>query len=317
MEFKDYYKSLGVARSASPEEIKRAYRKLARKYHPDVSKEPNAEERFKEVAEAYEVLKEPEKRSAYDQLGADWKAGHEFRPPPGWEARSEFRGGGFTGEGPGVFSDFFEALFGHGSRPGAGTFRRGASVRMRGEDKHAKVLIALEDAYHGASRTLQVQIPELDRQGNVVNRTRTLQVSIPKGVTQGQQIRLAGQGSPGIGGGPSGDLYLEIELQPHPLFRTEERDIHMDLPIAPWEAALGARVNVPTLGGRVELRIPPGARSNQKLRLKGRGLPGKTPGDQYVVLQIVTPPADTEARRDFYRKMARDMPFNPRDHIGR
>jgi curved DNA-binding protein len=187
---------------------------------------------------------------------------------------------------------------------------------MRGEDSHAKVLIDLEDAYHGTTRTFQLQVPELDGQGHVINRVRTLQVNIPKGVTQGQQIRLAGQGAPGIGGAPSGDLYLEVELQPHPLYHIEGKDIYLDLPITPWEAALGAKVTAPTLGGNVELTIPPGARSGQKLRLKGRGLPGKTPGDQYVVLHIVTPPADTEARRAFYRRMAQEMPFNPRTHLG-
>jgi curved DNA-binding protein len=324
MEYKDYYKILGVARDAKPEEIKRAYRKLARKYHPDVSKERDAEARFKEMAEAYEVLKDPEKRAAYDQLGADWKAGHEFRPPPDWEKRwesqSRFRGGGFTGAEAGDFSDFFETLFGRGGHPGAGGraggFRRGSGFQMRGEDSHAKVLISLEDAYHGATRTLQLQVPELDAQGHVVNRVRTLQVNIPKGITQGQQIRLAGQGGPGMGGAPSGDLYLEVELQPHPLYRVDGRDVYLDLPITPWEAALGAKVTVPTLGGNVELTISPGARSNQKLRLRGRGLPGKTPGDQYVVLHIMTPPADTEARRTFYRRMAEEMPFNPRAHLG-
>jgi curved DNA-binding protein len=321
MEYKDYYKILGVSRSATADEIKRAYRKLARKYHPDVSKEPNAEERFKEVAEAYEVLKDPEKRAAYDQLGSEWKSGREFRPPPGWDKRDwqahgGFGGGGFTGAETHNFSDFFESLFGRGWHPGAGGFRRGAGLRMRGEDQHSKVLIGLEDAYHGTARTLQLQVPELDAQGNVVNRTRTLQVSIPKGIIQGQQIRLAGQGGPGTGGGPNGDLYLEVELQPHPLYRADGRDVYLDLPISPWEAALGARVTVPTLGGHVDLKIPPGARSGQKLRLKGRGLPGKTSGDQYVVLQILTPPAETEQQRAFYRKMAQEMPFNPRAHMG-
>jgi len=176
--------------------------------------------------------------------------------------------------------------------------------------------VSLDDAYRGATRTLQLQVPEIDAQGRVAERTRMLQINIPKGITAGQQIRLAGQGAPGIGGGPSGDLYLEVELQPHPLFRADGRDIYLDLPVAPWEAALGAKVTVPTLGGNVDLSIPAGARTGQKLRLKGRGLPGPTPGDQYVVLSIITPPADTESRRAFYRRMAQELPFNPRVHMG-
>ncbi|RMD69392.1 MAG: J domain-containing protein [Gammaproteobacteria bacterium] len=303
MEYKDYYKILGVSRDATQEEIKRAYRKLARKYHPDVSKEPNAEERFKEIAEAYEVLKDPEKRAAYDQLGTH-RPGEEFRPPPGWEEQFGF--GGAEG-----FGDIFETLFGFG-RPR----ERAGGFRMRGQDEHAKILISLEDAYHGATKTITLQVPEMEPNGRVVTRTRTLQVRIPRGITPGQQIRLPGQGAPGIGGGPHGDLYLEIDFQPHPLYRVEGKDIYLDLPITPWEAALGAKVKVPTLGGPVEVKIPPGARSGQKLRLKGRGLPGHPPGDQYVVLQIVTPPATTEKEKAFYRKMAQEMPFNPRAHLG-
>ncbi len=301
MEYKDYYKILGVSRDATQEEIKRAYRRLARKYHPDVSKAPDAEERFKEIAEAYEVLKDPEKRAAYDQLGTH-RPGEEFRPPPGWEERFGFGGAG-------GFEDIFEALFGFG-RP------RERGFRMRGQDEHAKILITLEDAYRGATKTVQLQVPEMEPDGRIVTRTRTLQVRIPRGVTPGQQIRLPGQGAPGIGGGPHGDLYLEIDFQPHPLYRVEGKDIYLDLPITPWEAALGAKVKVPTLGGPVEVKIPPGARSGQKLRLRGRGLPGHPPGDQYVVLQIATPPATTEKARAFYRKMAQEMPFNPRAHLG-
>ncbi len=312
MDFKDYYKILGVPREASQDDIKRAYRKLARKYHPDVSKEADAEARFKEVGEAYEVLKDPDKRAAYDRLGAQWQPGQEFRPPPDWDQSFEFRGGGFT-DARG-FSDFFEALFG---RPphGAG-FTQGAHFRTKGEDHDAKLPISLEEAYQGGSRTLTLQIPEMDAQGQVINRTRTLNVKIPAGVTEGQRIRLVGQGSPGFGGGPSGDIFLEVLFLPHPLFRAENRNIYLDLPITPWEAALGRTVTVPTLGGKVELKIPPGSQSGKKLRLKGRGLPGKPAGDQYVVLRLVTPAADTPAAKAFYQQMARDMPLNPRAELG-
>ncbi len=250
MEFKDYYKIMGVAREATQDEIKRAYRKLARKYHPDVSKEPDAEARFKEVGEAYEVLKDPEKRAAYDRLAAGgYQGGEEFRPPPGWDAGFEFRGGGFTDGDAAHFSDFFESLFGGGSPFGHGAGRRGG-VRMRGEDRHARIRIGLADAYHGATRTLSLQVPEVDPQGRVITRNHSLNVKIPAGVTEGQQIRLSGQGAPGLGGGPAGDLYLEVSFEPHPVFHAEGRDVFATLPIAPWEAALGAKVPVPTLGGR-------------------------------------------------------------------
>ena len=316
MEFKDYYQVLGVARDATQDQIKRTYRKLARKYHPDVSKEPNAEARFKEVQEAYEVLKDPEKRAAYDQVGSQWKAGQDFRPPPDWDTGFEFSGGGFTDAG-GEFSDFFETLFGR-ARPGgtrSGGWRRGG-FQARGEDHHAKIQVDLEDAFHGAARTITLQAPEVDAEGHVVTRTHSLNVKIPKGVTEGQRIRLAGQGSPGIGGGPKGDLYLEITFQPHRLFRADKRDIYLDLPVTPWEAALGATATVPTLGGNVELKIPPGSQTGRKLRLKGRGLPGEPPGDQYVVLRMVTPKAETPEARALYEKMAQILPMNPRAELG-
>ncbi len=321
MQYKDYYKIMGVARDASTDEIKRAYRKLARKYHPDVSKEAGAEERFKEVNEAYEVLKDPDKRAAYDRLGSGWRPGEEFTPPPSWGGAGGFDFGagygGFGRDDATRFSDFFETLFGggFGGRAGAGA-ARGAGFRMRGQDEHAKILISLEDAYNGATRTLQLAVPEMDAHGAVTTAARTLHVRIPAGVTQGQQIRLAGQGGPGIGGGPAGDLYLEVDLQPHPLFHAEGKDLHLNLPLTPWEAALGATLTVPTLGGKVEVKIPPGSQSGQKLRLRGRGLPGATPGDQYVILQIVVPRATTDQARSLYERMAREMPFNPRSHLG-
>lgn len=313
MEFKDYYTILGVERSATQAEIKRAFRKLARKYHPDVSKEADAEERFKEVNEANEVLQDPEKRAAYDRLGANWKAGQEFRPPPDWDTGFEFSG--FRGGDSGDFSDFFESLFGHGS-PFAG-FRpqRGGGFRSRGEDHRARIRVGLEDAYQGAERLIRLEVPMVDGQGRVTTREHALKVRIPPGIGSGQQIRLAGQGMPGSGGGPAGDLYLEVELAPHRFYQVEGRDVYLTLPITPWEAALGATLSVPTLGGRVDMKIPAGARGEQKLRLKGRGLPGKPAGDQYVVLQIVAPPADSDKARKLYEEMARTMPFDPRRHL--
>lgn len=296
MQYKDYYKILGVNRDAKPEEIKTAYRKLARKYHPDVSKEPNAEERFKEVAEAYEVLKDPQKRTSYDQLGANWQGGQEFKPPPGWQTNTQFEGGDF--------SDFFEAFFGGRSRSPFGQQRTRAPFRQRGEDIQARITIRLEDAYQGASTTVQLPTGQ------------TLRIKIPLGITAGQHIRLSGQGEPGMNGGPKGDLLLEVEFQPHPFFQITGTDIHLTLPITPWEAALGATVQVPTLGGKVDLKIPAGSQSGQKLRLKGRGLPAKTPGDQYLTLQIMTPKASTPAAQALYQQMAEQLPFNPREKMG-
>ncbi len=313
MEFKDYYQTLGLSRDATQDEIKRAYRKLARKFHPDVSKEADAEARFKEVGEAYEVLKDPEKRAAYDQFGSNWQAGQEFRPPPDWDAGFEFRG---SAAGTG-FSDFFETLFGGagpfaGARRGGGAGVHGGFQTGGGEDHHAKIMISVEDAVRGAKRSIRLQSPELDRNGNVVLKQRQLNVSIPAGITAGQQIRLAGQGAPGLGGGKAGDLYLEVEFEPHPRYRVEGRDIHSRLKITPWEAALGARVPADTPGGQVELRVPAGAQSGQKLRLKGRGMPGNPPGDLYVELRIVTPPAADESGRELYRKMAQHFAYDPR-----
>ncbi len=315
MEYKDYYNILGVKKDATQDEIKKAYRKLARKYHPDVSKEADADRRFKEIGEAYEVLKDPEKRAAYDRLGANWQSGQDFRPPPDWDAGFEFSGGGFTAGDAEDYSDFFELLF--GKRPGGARGRRTyTTFRQKGEDHHAKILIDLEDSFHGSTRDIRLQHPVVDRDGHVRLEDRTLRVRIPRGIRQGQHIRLKGQGSPGAGGGPAGDLLLEVEFNPHTLYRVEGRDLYLDLPVAPWEAALGAKIKVPTPAGTVDLRIPPGSGQGKKLRLRGRGIPGKPPGDLYVVLQIALPPADTEKAKKLYRQMEREMAFNPRAGLG-
>ena len=314
MDFKDYYNIMGVARDASQDEIKRAYRKLARKYHPDVSKEADAEALFKDLGEAYAVLKDPEKRAAYDQLGADWKAGQDFQPPPDWDAGFEFSGG-FAGADAPPYSDFFESLFGRGFTS-AQRDQSQTGIHIHGEDHHAKVLIDLEDAYRGAARSISLRAPELDSTGHVSTRVRTLNVKIPKGVKQGQRIRLAGQGSPGIGKGQVGDLYLEIEFNPHSLYRVEGRDVYLELPVAPWEAALGATVKVPTPDGPVDLKIPKGTTRRRKLRLPKRGIPGEPPGDLYVELVITLPPAESDTARQLYQKMEQDLAYNPRSKLG-
>lgn len=313
MEYKDYYKIMGLDRKASSDDIKKAYRKLARKYHPDVSKEKNAEERFKEVGEAYEVLKDDKKRSAYDQLGENWKAGQEFRPPPGW--------GGFGGQhqqadsgGFADVSDFFESLFGGGGMGGRQRSHRTHS--MPGEDYNGKININLEDAYQGTVKQVQLPITHKDQYGRVQTITRTLKVKIPAGIKSGQKIRLSGQGGSGTGTGPKGHLFLEIEIQKHPVFDVIDNDVYCTLPITPWEAALGATVNVPTLSGKVDLKIPVGSQGGQKMRLKGKGLGEKTPGDQYVILKIVIASPVTEKAKELYEQMAKEIPFNPREKIG-
>lgn len=309
MQFRDYYQILGLSRDATQEEIKRAYRKLARKYHPDVSKAEDAEARFKEVGEAYEVLKDPEKRAAYDRFGENWREGQDFTPPPNWDSGFEFTGGGFTDHDPHGFSDFFEQLFGRGGPRRGG---RGRATRQA-EDHHAKVTLTLEEAWQGASKEVVLQRPTINRAGHLEMQPHTLRLRIPKGVCEGQKIRLAGQGEPGT---PAGDLYLEVCFAPHRLYRVDGADIHLELPITPWEAALGARVKVPTLGGVVELAIPEGSQSGRRLRLKGRGLPASPPGDQYVTLKVVVPPASSQAARELYRTMEKTMPYNPRSELG-
>jgi curved DNA-binding protein len=325
MKFKDYYETLGVTRDASPDDVKRAYRKLARQYHPDVSKAADAEARFKEIGEAGEVLRDPEKRAAYDALGtrrdqeraAGRAAGEDFQPPPGWDAGYEFSGRGDAaddGFGAQDHSDFFEALFGRAARAQGA---RRSSARMPGQDHHAKVLVDLEDAFRGAQRSISLRMPALDEQGHGVLKERTLDVNIPKGIREGQHLRLVGQGGPGLGdGAPAGDLFLEIAFNPHRLYRVDGRDVYVDLPLAPWEAALGASVSAPTPEGEVELTIPPGSAAGRKLRLKGRGIPSNSAaspaGDLYVVLTIALPPADTAAAKQAYQAFARACDFNPR-----
>lgn len=310
MEFKDYYQVMGVARDATDAQIKQAYRKLARKYHPDVSKEKDAEARFKEVGEAYEVLKSPEKRAAYDQLGKDYRPGQDFKPPPNWDSGFEFSG---AGSGDEAYSDFFDALFGAQARAGRG---RSRAHPGRGEDHHAKVLLDLQASLNGGTRSFTLRMPEIDAEGRLVSKERTLNVQVPKGILAGQQIRLAGQGAGAHGDGTPGDLYIEVEFQPDPLYRVDGRDLYLELPVAPWEAALGATVKTPTPGGNVELKIPSGSHAGSKLRLKGRGIPAPQPGDFYVVLQIALPPADGDKARAAYAALAAAGAFNPRASLG-
>lgn len=316
MEYKDYYGVMGVARDATQKEIKLAYRKLGRKYHPDVSKEPDADKQFKTIGEAYEVLKDPEKRAAYDQLGKEWKNGQAFHTPPDWDSGFEFRGGGYTSRDPGAYSAFFEELFGRKFERGSRT-RGPRSSRMRGEDHHARVSIDLEDSFNGATRPVSLRMPTLTDDGHVTTRDRTLNVRIPKGIREGQQIRLAGQGAPGQGGAEPGDLYLEVAFHKHPFYRTDGGDIYLDLPVAPWEAALGAKVVVEVPSGNIDLTIPANSKQGRKLRLTGRGLAGKQPGNLYVVLQVSLPPADSEKARTLYKQMEEQLDFNPRASMRR
>ena len=320
MDFKDYYAALGVARTATQDEIKRAYRKLARKYHPDVSKEPDAEARFKEVAEAHEALIDPERRAAYDDLGQRHTRGQPFEPSPGRDGGYEFSGRGAHARpagGDAEFSEFFESLFGRASVRGGGAHasnrRGGEAFRAPGTDHHAQVVIDLRDAYLGARRSISLRVPVIDGQGQVTLHDRRLEVDIPKGVREGQHLRLAGQGGAGQGGGQAGDLYLEVRFLPHPLFRVDGRDVYIELPVSPAEAALGAKVDVPLPDGEVQLNIPAGSAAGRKLRLRAKGLPGTAPGDLYVVLAIALPPATSAAAQAAYRALADAVPdFDPR-----
>ncbi|VXC96436.1 curved DNA-binding protein, DnaJ homologue that functions as a co-chaperone of DnaK [Burkholderia sp. 8Y] len=307
MRYKDYYAVMGVPRTATEAEIKTAHRKLARKFHPDLNKDPNAEERFKEVGEAWDVLKDPEKRAAFDALGTGYKNGDEIRPRP--DMSEEFAYGGGN-ESHDVNDDFFSDLFGRRARHAS----RSYSTDWPGEDLHARVSVSLEDLYNGAQRTVSLQMPVIDDQGRMTYQTRTLDVAIPKGILDGQGLRLAGQGGTGIGNAPRGDLYLEIELEEHGRYRVEGRDVTTDLPLAPWEAALGADVLVPTPSGDVTVTVPAQSSAGRRLRLKGRGIPGNPPGDFYVTLEIVLPPADTDANKAAYVALREASHFDARAH---
>ncbi|MYM37538.1 DnaJ domain-containing protein [Duganella sp. FT50W] len=306
MEYKDYYQTLGVAKTASEDEIKKAYRKLVRKYHPDVSKEADAQRKTQDINEAYGVLGDADKRAAYDELGRGqhYRAGQPFRPPPDWGRDVGGQPGrpGAAGFGD---SDFFSDLFAN-----FGGGRRRPQAPQKGEDHHASITIDLADSYTGATRAIGLMVAERDAQDRIVTRERNLSVNIPAGVTAGQQLRLAGQGQPG-GAGP-GDLYLEIQFRPHPRYRVDGRDVYQTVPVAPWELALGGEIDVTTPSGKVHVTVPAGSQSGRKLRLRGRGIPGKQAGDLYLLLEVVLPPATTEQAKQLYQTMARELAFNPR-----
>ena len=312
MDFKDYYKTLGVAHDATAEEIKKAFRRLARKYHPDISKLPDAEQHMKDVNEAYAVLSDAEKRAAYDQLGRGYRPGQEFHPPPDWDSGFEFSSRGY-GAGETVdFSDFFAELFGRMGGARAPFAHRAGAYRERGEDHHAKISMDLEDAFRGAIRQITLRVPRMDKQGRVSLETRILNVNIPKGVCDGQIIRLAGQGAPSADNTNPGDLFLEVHFKPDPRFRVDGRNLHLKLPIAPWEAALGSIVAIDLPLGRLKVRIPEGVQCGRQLRVRGRGIPGESPGDLLLDIQVMIPPADTPHARVLYENMAREFSFDPR-----
>lgn len=321
VQFRDYYEILGVPRTSTQEEIQRAYRKLARKYHPDVNKAADAEEKFKKINEAYEVLKDPDKRQKYDELGANWKDGQEFRPPPGWEQYYGFGGAGggarteYHWGGAGGFSDFFEMLFGgqgFGGTQGRG--KRSPVWTQAGADQEATLRISLEDAFHGATKSISLQTQNVTPQGQLSVQEKSYDVKIPAGILPGQRIRLSGQGGPGMGGGPRGDLYLKVEIEPHPVYRLEGRDIYMNLPLSPWEAVLGTEVQVQTLSGPVSLKVPPGTQSGQKMRLRGKGMPNPrgAPGNLYVVTTIMVPKKPSARERELFEELQKASNFNPR-----
>ena len=308
MKYKDYYAALGVDKKASADDVKKAYRKLARKYHPDVSKEKNAKEKFQEVSEAYETLKDPEKRAAYDQLGS-YQPGQDFRPPPDWE--QQFSGGGFSFDEVDL-ADLFAGL-GGGSRGFRGGARARPDMPIPGEDYEVAARITLEQAYEGTMLELNLQIPEYDAQGRMRRVPHAFTARIPKGVSSGERLRLPGKGGKGMNGGRDGDLYLNVEIVPHRVYRVSGRDLYLDLPLAPWEAVLGATVEIPTPGGSVRLKIRPGTQAGQQLRLAKRGLPKPGhEGDLYAIVQIAVPASASESEMALYRQLGESSSFDPR-----
>lgn len=312
VEFKDYYETLGVSRTATQDEIKKAFRKLAMKFHPDVNKAPEAEAKFKEINEAQQVLSDPEKRKKYDELGPDWRDGDRFTPPPGWE-HFEFRTSGQPFEAGG-FSEFFQSIFGGGP----GGFRTGVREprwSQRGRDQVAEVEVSLAEAYHGASKRIELTEQVLAPDGKIKTEKHTYDVKIPVGVTSGTKIRLSGQGGRGVSGGPPGDLYLKVRLQPDSRFTPEGSNLRMTVSLAPWEAALGAKVEIPTLGGPVVMTVPAGAQGGQTLRLRGKGLPRRDgpAGDLLATVQIAVPKSLTARERQLFEQLRQESTFRPRD----
>jgi curved DNA-binding protein len=337
VKYQDYYETLGVPREASQEDIHAAYRKLARKYHPDINKGPDAEEKFKRIGEAYEVLRDPEKRKRYDALGDNWKAGQDFTPPPGWEEFFNFRprqggqGRGFNydifgdfEESPfSGFSDFFDMLFGGSlgglrrqGQPRSGAWGARAAADSPGQDQEAELAITLEEAYHGTRKSISLEsgVPDPRSPGGMKRETRTLEVRIPPGTRDGQRLRLRGQGARSSPAGPAGDLYLRVHLAPHPVFRPNGQDLEVGVPVTPWEAALGARIEVPIMGGKASLKLQPGVRSGQRLRLRGKGFPRKngSHGDLYVLIRIEVPDRLAPREKELFEELARVSPFKPR-----
>ena len=316
VKYKDYYEILGVSRTATQDEIKKAYRKLARKYHPDVSKDADAEQKFKELTEANEVLGDEENRKNYDRLGKNWKNGQEFKPPPGFkDFHFEFHG---PGEGNPSFedfggtSDFFETLFGDSLGKGGKRTRHRA---VRGQTHEAEITISLHEAFHGSKKRISLQATELDEMGQVQRRQKTYNVAIPAGTTNGSRVRLAGQGGKGHGGGPAGDLFLRVTIARDSKFRIRDRDLEMDLAISPWEAALGSKISVPTMDGPASLTLPAGVQSGQRLRLRGKGLPiqsGKSTGDLYCIIRIQVPKNLTKKEKELFEELEKSSNFNPR-----
>jgi curved DNA-binding protein len=316
MEYKDYYKTLGVGKNASTDEIKKQYKKSARKYHPDINKAKDAEQRFKDIGEAYEVLKDSKKRKAYDRYGSNWKDGQQQQQQQNYQQAS---GGGYGAAGgfdfgngfddSGQFSDFFDSLFGGGRK-------RSQSARQsyKGEDINVSMSIPIEDAYTGSTRLITFQTPGLTPDGQVSNKDINLNVKIPKGIKKGQKIRLAGQGSPGFNGEPAGDMYIEIGFQKHPLFYANGANVYINLPVIVWEATLGKNIDVPTPISSIKVTLPVGITHGKKLRLKGKGIPAKIPGDLYLVVNIVFPPANSAKAKKIYEAM-KELDFDPREKI--